>query len=263
MTTPTDPSRVPAPEEARRALRALVDGGRTWQTGLGDVPQGTDLRRSAVLLLFGPLEASDHDASHQPGAREGEASALADVDLLLTRRSDALRHHPGQVAFPGGGIDEGEGTEAAALREAVEETGLEASGVEVLGALSAVPVLASGNVVVPVLAWWRRPSALVADGVETAEVFRVPVRHLVDPRVRGTVTLERGGRRYTGPAFAVDSGHVVWGFTAHVLDALLETLGWAGPWDRTRPITPPDFGPGAPSGSVRPVVPPVSYRSTS
>ncbi|PFG19558.1 NUDIX hydrolase [Serinibacter salmoneus] len=244
---------VPAPEEARRALRALVDQPRAWHTDLGEVPSGTALRRSAVLLLFGPLEESDHVG----------AAAQADVDVLLTRRSDALRHHPGQVAFPGGGIEEGEAIEDAALREAVEETGLDPRGVEILGALSAVPVLASGNAVVPVVAWWRRPSPLVADGVETAEAFRVPVRHLVDPRVRGTVKIERPGRRYRGPAFAVDSGHVVWGFTAHVLDALLEALGWAGPWDRDREINAPGFGPGTPGTSVPPgSSPPASYRGS-
>lgn len=189
-----------------------------------------------MLLLFGLLEERDlADPTH------------ADVDLLLTRRSDALRHHPGQVAFPGGGIDDGESPAQAAVREAVEEAGIDAAGVDVLGPLGAVPLVVSGNVVTPVLAWWSVPSPLRADGSETVAAFRVPVAQLTDPAHRGVVRLpERlgvpGALRST-PAFAV-AGHVVWGFTAFVLDALLDALGWAQAWDHDREIALPSPGSG-------------------
>ena len=75
-------------------------------------PDGTVARRGAVLLLFGAAR-----------------------DLLLTERAHDMRSHPGQVSFPGGSIDPGETPRQAALREAEEETGLRADGVEVFAEL--------------------------------------------------------------------------------------------------------------------------------
>src|SRR5690606_21465694 len=84
------------------------------------------IRRSAVLILFGVLDDVLAESSQK-------APVTDDLDLLLTRRSDTMRHHPGQIAFPGGGaeaVDEGDATRTA-LREAQEETGLDPAGVEV------------------------------------------------------------------------------------------------------------------------------------
>ncbi|WP_454294644.1 NUDIX hydrolase [Salana multivorans] len=224
------------PDRARADLLALLDR-EDWGTALGRArPGGPTTRRSAVLLLFGLLESRDY--SHP---------ASADVDLLLTRRSDDLRHHPGQVAFPGGGIDPGESAGLAAVREAQEETGLDPTGVEVLGALSDVPVTVSGNLVTPVLGWWRRPSPLQPDGTETAEVYRVPVAELVDPARRGVVVGHHRGQRFETPAFDPPGVPLVWGFTAYVLDAVLEALGWAVGWDRSRRLELPPAPPGAQS----------------
>jgi len=82
-----------------------------------------------------------------------------------------------------------------------------------------------------VLAFWREPGAVrPVDPAETAVVARVPVADLVDPANRGQVHHPSG---YTGPAFQV-ADLLVWGFTAGLVDALLELGGWAGPWDRNR-----------------------------
>jgi 8-oxo-dGTP pyrophosphatase MutT (NUDIX family) len=195
-------------------------------------PADRPIRQSAVLVLFGAL---DHAL-----ARSEHPVVAADLDVLLTRRSPTLRHHPGQVSFPGGGIDPADGgPEAAAVREAQEETGLDPAGVRVLGTLPQLPVTASRNLVVPVLAWWDRPSAVAAaDPAETVDVFRVPVADLVDPANRVTATLTHAGRDYRGPAFDA-SGVLVWGFTAYVLDRLLDALGWAVPWDEDRTVPAP------------------------
>lgn len=227
--------RVSRSRGARAQLASLAGqggpGGLRWGS---PPPSGRAVRRSAVLLLFGLLEESDHGAHGRP-----------DVDVLLIRRAPGLRHHPGQIAFPGGGLDPGEGPAAAALREAVEETGIAAAGVTVLGTLPALPLAASGNHVSPVLAWWDAPSPLTVDGTETAAAFRVPVAQLLHPGNRGIVRVQRPGptsREVTTPAFAV-AGHVVWGFTAHVLDGVFDALGWAVPWDRRRQITLPAVSP--------------------
>lgn len=183
-------------------------------------------RPSAVLVLFG----------------EGPRGP----DLLLVQRSPWLRRHAGQPAFPGGAVEPSdEGPVAAALREAAEETGVDAAGVEVLTALPELFIRRSGFVVTPVLAWWRRPGPLAPsrDG-EIASVARVPVADLVDPANRLTVRHPSGSR---GPAFRVH-GMLVWGFTGALVDRLLALGGWEVPWERGREEDLPPGAPRAPAG---------------
>ena len=219
-----------SPSPARAELAALAAGARdgSLDAALIDLPSVPNPRPASVLMLFGVLDAvlSDHAAA--------DGAVSRDLDVLLLSRAETLRSHPGQIAFPGGRQDAGDdGPVAAALREAREETGLDVSGVEVLGALPAVPLAYSRHVVTPVLAWWRSPSRVVAvDHAETVEVFRVPVAQLLDPETRFTSTITRMGHTFRGPAFDVD-GTIVWGFTAMVLDALFDAAGWTVPWDAT------------------------------
>jgi 8-oxo-dGTP pyrophosphatase MutT (NUDIX family) len=166
-------------------------------------------RESAVLVLFG----------------EGASGP----DVLLIERSRDLPHHAGQAAFPGGLAEpDDDGPAATALREAVEETGLDPAGVEVLLVLPRLWVPPSGFVVVPVLAWWRAPSAVRAvDPAEVAAVARVPISALVDPANRYRVRHRSGN---IGPAF--DVGDLfIWGFTGGLLSGLLDAAGWSRPWD--------------------------------
>ncbi len=175
-------------------------------------------RRSAVLMLFGPR------ADGGPGD-----------DVVLTERSRELRAHPGQVSFPGGALEEGDrGPVDAALREAEEEVGVAASGVEVVRALPELYLSPSRNSVTPVLAWWPEPRPLVPLEAEVARVVRAPVEHLVDPERRFSVVHPSG---VLGPGFEVE-GLFVWGFTAMLLSALLDVAGLAQDWDtgRRRPI---------------------------
>lgn len=218
---------------ARAALAGVVgDGARPLVTGM---PPAESPRQAAVLILFGELDRvpSDRPAGHGAVAR--------DLDVLLLARAASLRSHPGEVAFPGGRVDPGDADPiAAALREAREETGLDPSGVDVLGTMPAVPLAFSRHLVTPVLGWWRdRSPVRVVDRAESAAVFRVPVADLLDPEHRGVTVIRREGREWRGPAFTVDTDderHVVWGFTATLLDALFTRLGWDEPWDRDRVI---------------------------
>jgi 8-oxo-dGTP pyrophosphatase MutT (NUDIX family) len=170
-------------------------------------------RPSAVLILFG---CEDERAG---------------PDLLLIQRGEDLRLHAGQPAFPGGAIDPDDaGPVAAALREAAEETGLDPSGVDVVGQLPELFIPHTGFRVVPVLAWWRRPCAVApVDTAEVAAVARITVSELADPAVRLTVRAPSG---HASPAFRVH-GMLIWGFTALLIDRLLALGGWELPWDRT------------------------------
>jgi 8-oxo-dGTP pyrophosphatase MutT (NUDIX family) len=174
-------------------------------------PPAVGGRRSAVLILFG-------DGPDGP-------------DLLFIQRSEGLRRHAGQPAFPGGAIEEDDdGPVAAALREAAEETGLDPVGVEVLGTLPELFIAHTQFRVVPVLAWWREPSAVrPADIGEVAAVERIPVAELADPRHR---VMLRSPRGRTGPAFHIGP-MLIWGFTAALVDRLLALSGWERPWDAT------------------------------
>ena len=168
-------------------------------------------RDSAVLVLFG----------------EGAQGP----DLLLIQRAMTLRSHAGQPAFPGGALDPGETPATAAVREAVEETGVDPAGVDVLAELPSLWLPPSGFLVVPVLAWWREPSVVgPVDPAECAAVARVPIAELVDPANRLQVRHPSG---YVGPAFEV-GGMLVWGFTGGLIDRLLHLGGWALPWDSDR-----------------------------
>lgn len=171
-------------------------------------PAGTG-RASAVLILFG--------------------SGPAGPDVLLIERGSGLRSHAGQPAFPGGAIEANdEGPVAAALREAVEETGLLPEGVEVFARLPEAWINPTGFRVTPVLAWWREPGEVrAADPLEVAAVARVPLRDLADAGVRLRVRHPDGS---SGPAFRA-AGMLIWGFTAALVDWLLRLGGWEEEWD--------------------------------
>ena len=224
MTDPQHPS-------GARAELLAASASHGWRGPLPGLADLAAARQAAVLILFGVLDRIP--------AATPDAAVARDLDVLLQRRAETLSSHPGQVSFPGGGREPGDADAAAtALREAEEETGLDPAGVEVLATLPEIPLAASNHRVTPVLGWWRTPSRVAAvDHAETVEVFRVPVAQLLDPETRFTSTLERGGMRYSGPAFDVN-GTIVWGFTAMVLDGLFEACGWNVPWDRTdeRPV---------------------------
>ena len=184
-------------------------------------PPASGGRRSAVLALFG-------DGAHGP-------------DLLFIQRSQGLRRHPGQPAFPGGKIEQSDdGPVAAALREAEEETGLDPAGVDVLATLPEMFIARSEFRVIPVLGWWRTPSAVrPADIGEVAAVERIGVADLADP-VNRLMMRFPGGR--SGPAFRIGP-MLIWGFTALLTDRLLALGGFERPWDASTIRALPDGAP--------------------
>lgn len=231
----------PAASDARGDLLALAEAARNGRLPHTDEAwrrlwlDPATARPAAVLILFGVLDAIPSHAAPRPGQRVPD-----DLDVLLVERAGGLEDHPGQVSFPGGGIDAGDaGAEAAALREGVEETGLDPAGVEILGTLPQVGLPVSNFLVTPVLGWWAAPSPVaVVDYAESAQVFRVPVRDLLDPANRNTAVVTREGTTFRSPCFTVN-GVIVWGFTAMVLSQLFDQLGWTVPWDEHREIPAP------------------------
>ncbi|WP_068707733.1 NUDIX hydrolase [Oerskovia enterophila] len=240
----------PTAGSARAGLAALAQDGspwpRPWRYAIGTLDESR-VRQAAVLVLFGVLDdvLAARGTSGQDATDDAPASPVpADLDVLLLARASTLSHHPGQVSFPGGRLDDTDTDLVdAALREAVEETGLDRDGVEVLGALSPLPLPVSNHLVTPVIAWWARPTPVaVVDSAESAHVFRVPVADLTDPANRRTAVVRRGRSTHKSPAFLVSADgreHLVWGFTGAILDALLDRLGWAEPWDAARTVEVP------------------------
>jgi len=202
-------------------LRDLAASAAVMEVPAVVRPPASGGRRSAVLVLFG-------DGANGP-------------DLLYIQRSEGLRRHPGQPAFPGGKIEESDdGPVAAALREAVEETGLDPAGVDVLATLPEMFIVPSQFRVVPVLGWWRRPSVVrPTDVAEVAAVERISVADLADPANRLMMRFP-GGR--SGPVFRIGP-MLIWGFTGMLTDRLLALGGFERPWDASTIRALPDGAP--------------------
>lgn len=195
---------------------ALVEGLQGMRPDSSGIRRPRGGRRAGVLMLL---------------------TDETDPDITVIERATTLRRHAGQVAFPGGAMEDADATITdAALREAQEEVGLEPSLVRVLGTLPVAFVPASNYDVTPVLGLWDGSMDLwPADPAEVGAVHTLKMSALAEPevRVRGR---HPGG--YTGPAFVMGE-LFIWGFTAHLLDEALDLAGWSQPWDASRVVGVP------------------------
>ncbi len=197
---------APISELARieRALAGPAPASSDYDLNPGIVlPEGRKLRDAAVLMPIIETPA---------GAR-----------VILTKRSAMLKHHPGQVAFPGGKVDDTDASpEAAALRESHEEIGLDPGAVEILGRLPAHETVTSYTIT-PFVGRIRAPFTPVPEEGEVAEVFSVPLNFLMSP---SSYRVERRHWRGVWRAYytAPYGPYYIWGATARMLKGLADRV---------------------------------------
>jgi 8-oxo-dGTP pyrophosphatase MutT (NUDIX family) len=210
------PTRLPpVPQELMPVAVAMADGSSPQMPRWADVPSR---KEAAVLILIFPDEA-------------GEAL------LILTERSPGEHRHAGQISLPGGGVDDDdESIEAAALREAYEEVGLDLDepGLRIQGILPAMDVRVSGFMVHPVVAFADHEPDLTPDGYEVASIFSAPLAAFLPDAPIEIVTADRDGYRLRYGGYRVGPHHV-WGATAMMLGRFGAYLGEAADRLRAKP----------------------------
>lgn len=198
--------------------------------------------RERLLERLAPAEAwtpelgaarSDFDlnpGAPRPGKTLRPAAVLVPIiarpdgaTVLLTRRSDSLASHTGQIAFPGGRLDPGETAVVAALREANEEVALDPDVVEVIG-LGDPYETGTGFLVTPVIGWLTEPPETTPSPAEVAEVFEAPWDFLMDPanHRRDSYQLEGQPTRWFWAMPYRE--RYIWGATAGIVRALCDRL---------------------------------------
>ena len=179
-------------EEPRHEIRA-------W----GDIELG-ELREAAVLI---PLVEMPN----------------GEFDVLLTKRSEALRQHSGEVSFPGGRRDPEDDTlVTTALREAREEVGLFEADVRVHGAFYSMPTI-SNYALTAYVGEVRGPYEFVPNPAEIDVLIQAPLRELADRAIYDVTQREWNGHVFDMHSFLYD-GHTIWGATGLMLDAFIRFL---------------------------------------
>lgn len=210
--------RIPEPSRRRDAGAPLWHG------------RETPFDLASVVARLGAL---DLDESRQPEPHERVSAVLLALvegplgaEVLLTRRTENLSSHRGEISFPGGRLDEGEDVVSAARREAEEEVGIEPSTVRVVGRLSPISTFVSRSFIVPVVATLDARPALVPNAAEVDRAFWVPLAELVRPDTFGWewwTFSQRDDVERPMFFFHLDD-ETVWGATARLLHELLCVL---------------------------------------
>jgi 8-oxo-dGTP pyrophosphatase MutT (NUDIX family) len=186
--------------------------------------------RAALARPAGPSSDFDLNPDLRPASTKGLRPAAVLIPiwlrpegaaLILTKRSSHLKHHPGQIAFPGGKVDASDaGPQAAALREAQEEIGLDPSRVQIIGTLP-VHETVTGFAMTPFVGLLRGTFTPLPEAGEVEEVFTVPLSHILLPdrfAIGQRLWMGVSRRYYTVPY----GPYYIWGATARILRGLAE-----------------------------------------
>jgi 8-oxo-dGTP pyrophosphatase MutT (NUDIX family) len=215
VTGPASPRPFSAEDVRARALARLnLDTAR----GAAEAPTWGDHVLSPDLL------PPNLGSARRPAAVLVPLVARAEgATVLLTQRASHLRQHSGQIAFPGGKIDDTDGSPVqAALREAQEEIGLDASHIEPIGYLDDY-FTGTGFRIYPVVAMVQPPFDLVINPAEVEDVFEVPVEFLMEPK--NHLLHERKLAGVARKFYAMPYGErYIWGATAGMLRNLYVRL---------------------------------------
>jgi len=185
--------------------------------------EGTNLRAPRPLSNLELPARARHLLSEEKIARLRPAAVLVPIikrsqgwQVLLTQRTDTLRRHAGQISFPGGSQEtQDQDLVATALRESHEEIGLAPTQVEVIGFLDDYPTI-TGFRITPVVGVLDEAASVLADGVEVAEIFEVPLATVANKQSYKRDTLVRDG--FEVPYYAINHiGYRIWGATAGML----------------------------------------------
>jgi 8-oxo-dGTP pyrophosphatase MutT (NUDIX family) len=184
------------------------------------------MTKNDFLLKFqlSKLDNSLHQYRHNTALKPAAVLiALIEEDqqlsIVLTKRANHLKHHPGQISFPGGKMEDFDsGFVNAAIREAEEEIGLNSDNINIVGQLLPYETI-SGYVVTPIIAFIDKQQNYVIDKNEVAEIFQVPLQHFLDFDNHFIVNIERQRKPFS-IHFMPFKHHNIWGATAVMLKDL-------------------------------------------
>ena len=214
------------------AVARVVVGNMSWTAILRSaIEQGVDESWQSEM---------SSDALHRPRQRpsklpgQGQSAAVlmlmfpsadqpTEPSMVFTRRPETLRHHPGQISFPGGRCEEGETPEQTALRETFEEIGVSPEQVEIVGRLNSVYIPPSDFTVTPLIGWVSKRPKFSLQESEVAETIEIPVTYLLDRNNRGLAMVESSRGARDVPCFLFQD-RKIWGATAIMLDDLLSRI---------------------------------------
>lgn len=198
------------PEHIARLLRSGLPGKRSHlkmippgrKLSLNDDEPETIRQSSVLLLLF---------------RHEGQ------LYTCLTKRSPAMKNHPGQVSLPGGKIEQGESPEVAALREAQEEVGVVPADVLILGRLSEVYVQVSRYRILPIVGWVDYKPEFEINAAEAEKLILFPIQPVFLEQLLKTFPVQTSTGLLNVPCFVFDD-EIIWGATAMILAEFLDLL---------------------------------------
>ena len=201
-----------------------------------------NLKNALLLPDFDSISAQNKmapnpRASVRPPEKEGDPNKGAvmliiynkdnNLNLLLIKRQENLKTHPGQISFPGGTHEDKETFLETALRETHEEVGIVPDNLDVLGNLNSVYIPPSDFMVYPFVSWHNSLPICTPCNDEVAEIIEVPINEFFKDGAKSSETRINNVSEITVPYFRIKE-HKIWGATAMILSELLERFKSAG-----------------------------------